>query len=137
MPSRGDWLRCGGTTSLADFESSNLGFAVLATCHLVVTGAGLGAAVGFGADLFVLAIFLVVIVCLLEGFCELLSSGVWGNWGVVLAMRLPRTAYFYLASRPCCLAEGLACTTFVAVGWPVSLLLFAHSGAELTFQEKK
>lgn len=62
MPSRGDWLGCGGTTSLADFGSSTLGFAVLATCHLVDTGASLGAAVGFSADLLVLAILLVVIV---------------------------------------------------------------------------
>lgn len=62
MPSRGDCLGCGGTTSLADFGSSALGFAVLATCHLVVTGASLGAAVGFGAGLLVLAVFLVLIV---------------------------------------------------------------------------
>jgi hypothetical protein len=55
-------LGCGGTTSLADFGSSALGFAVLATCHLVVTGASLGAAVGFGAGLLVLAVFLVLIV---------------------------------------------------------------------------
>lgn len=138
MPSRGDWLGCGGTTSLADFRSSTLGFAVLATCHSVVTGAGLGPAVGFGADLLVLAVFLVVIVsaCLRASTnCSAVGFGV--IVGVVLTMRLPRTTCCYPAPRLSCLVEGLAFTTFSATGWPVSLLLFAHSGAGLTFQEKK
>lgn len=138
IPSRSDWLGCGGTTSLAYFRSSTLGFAVLATCHLVVTGAGLGTAVGFGADLLVLAVFLVLVVSACLGPSANCSGvGFRVIKGLALTTRFPRTTWFYPVPRLSCLAEGLACTTFGAAGWPVPLLLFTGSGAELTFQEKK